>query len=860
MTRYSSSNLCFCLRFNYLILKQKFLEALCITKAVLPEEETKQQTEFSVESVVACLQAVEPFCSSRDDYSSLCLLLTLPRLTEHADYRDWSPSTARVHCFHEASVLVSDFIPADRKLSMAGFCSSPDRLIHLIVKGLLYEASLELCQGQATGEGLLGDGDSLLGVDVLCGSGCDDLDPSLLSWLRSIPPDTFSCTFEQRQLSLHLDRLSRPPTRSVSELLTPIMQKLSPFPSSPLRRHPQSADTCLMSRSLTPALEGFPRGHGGSWVVGPSRSHGDSGASTEEATTMGRGPGSSRSGGSHMSRSFASFHCAGSSGLPQSLIEESPEGPNVVDGTKESECLSHGASHDGEGNISTSVLQSTFKTEEGSEEQFQEYCRQRMRVQQHLEQQEQQRQMYQQMLEEGGVAGDEGTTRHANPGLTQQFLTRSMQKLEEMNISMEGLSPDLPSVEGEVNHGGNFSSLATHSQTRDVTASTGKGDKTVSVSVQQKVSKPAGKMPRPQESPVRFLTSRSSVEGEIVDGHGSGKSVSMQGGTTPDHARSPFSKLASLEDPQAVRAIAFHPSGNLYAVGSNSKALRICQYPETFEFREEVPEPPVLFRRNKHHKGSIYCVAWSPRGDLLATGSNDKCIKVLPFSPDSGNATGPDLEFNMHDGTIRDLAFLERPDSGVPVLISAGAGDCNIYTTDCRDNRGLHALSGHKGHVLALYTWGGWMVASGSQDQTVRFWDLRTPTCVSVIGTSFNGPGSPVASLAVEPSGRLLAAGLEDSSCLLYDIRGGRLVQIYKPHSADVRSLNFSTGAHNLLSASYDHCVALTDLRGDLTKKLPVCIVAKHLDKVIQCRWHPEDMAFLTSSADRTVALWGYRE
>lgn len=63
--------------------------------------------------------------------------------------------------------------------------------------------------------------------------------------------------------------------------------------------------------------------------------------------------------------------------------------------------------------------------------------------------------------------------------------------------------------------------------------------------------------------------------------------------------------------------------------------------------------------------------------------------------------TGPDLEFSMHDGTIRDLAFMEGPESRGAILISAGAGDCNIYTTDCQRGQGLHALSGHTGTLTA---------------------------------------------------------------------------------------------------------------------------------------------------------------
>ena len=37
-----------------------------------------------------------------------------------------------------------------------------------------------------------------------------------------------------------------------------------------------------------------------------------------------------------------------------------------------------------------------------------------------------------------------------------------------------------------------------------------------------------------------------------------------------------FSPVSILEDAQAIRAVCFHPDGKLFAVGSNSKILRIC--------------------------------------------------------------------------------------------------------------------------------------------------------------------------------------------------------------------------------------------------------------------------------------------
>lgn len=52
-----------------------------------------------------------------------------------------------------------------------------------------------------------------------------------------------------------------------------------------------------------------------------------------------------------------------------------------------------------------------------------------------------------------------------------------------------------------------------------------------------------------------------------------------------------------------------------------------------------------MYTKHKHHKGSIYCVAWSPMGDLLATGSNDKTIKMFQYNMDM-NAQG---KLNLQD-------------------------------------------------------------------------------------------------------------------------------------------------------------------------------------------------------------------
>ncbi|XP_047198746.1 WD repeat-containing protein 47 [Hippoglossus stenolepis] len=806
-------------RFRYIILKQKFLEALCVNNAMSAVEEPQNQMEFTMQEAVKCLHSLEEFCPSKDDYSKLCLLLTLPRLTHHAEFRDWNPSTARVHCFEEACVMVAEFIPADRKLSEAGFRASGNRLFQLLIKGILYECCVEFCQSKATGEEIT-ESEVLLGVDLLCGNGCDELDLSLLSWLQNVSPGDFSCAFQQKTLKIHVDRLMKPSKAGHADLLTPLINRLSPCPASPFRQRPHSADT-YMSRSLNPALDGLSHG----LAAQDKRSM--------EANMK-----------SALSRSLVENNVHQQDDSPERKQPQRPDGPNTTRTP-----LTPGK--DGEPPCSTDTNECC-----DSEEHIQEFYRQHLRVQQHLEQKQQQRQLYQQMLLEGGVKPQD----RAQHNLTETFLSRSIQKLEEMNAGIDHKGDEVMTHLGQQWNGLTGSDGASSPRTANARHTPDTGlprDKLGGVSSSTPLRTGSHGLPSLSESPVPNSQSAERIRAPCPTSQEDPGSSATRNTQEVGKSKAQFVKVNQLEDTQAVRAVAFHPSGALYAVGSNSKTLRVCAYPESLSTSPgAVKQPVVRFRRNKHHKGSIYCVAWSHCGQLLATGSNDKYVKVLPFNADSCNATGPDLEFSMHDGTIRDLAFMEGPESGGSILMSAGAGDCNIYTTDCQRGQGLHALSGHTGHILTLYTWGGWMIASGSQDKTVRFWDLRVPSCVRVLGTTLHGSGSAVASVAVDPSGRLLATGQEDSTCMLYDIRGGRIVQTYRPHGSDIRSVRFSPGAHHLLTGSYDNKIIISDLQGDLTKPLPQTVAGEHCDKVIQCRWHPNDRTFISSSADRTVVLW----
>lgn len=129
--------------------------------------------------------------------------------------------------------------------------------------------------------------------------GFSDSDLSLLSWLQSIPPDTFAVPFAQRTLNVDVERLERPSLEtSWTEhmLITPIKPKTFPHSAMPFTRPRSAAD--MMSRSLVPALEAG---------LGP-RSPGPKNMQIPSAALMALSTGDINP----MSRSsFASFHLTG---------------------------------------------------------------------------------------------------------------------------------------------------------------------------------------------------------------------------------------------------------------------------------------------------------------------------------------------------------------------------------------------------------------------------------------------------------------------------------------------------------------------------------------------------------------------
>ncbi|MFN8373945.1 MAG: hypothetical protein U0694_13845 [Anaerolineae bacterium] len=121
---------------------------------------------------------------------------------------------------------------------------------------------------------------------------------------------------------------------------------------------------------------------------------------------------------------------------------------------------------------------------------------------------------------------------------------------------------------------------------------------------------------------------------------------------------------------------------------------------------------------------TVYCLAYSPRGDLLVMGGAHGRILVRDVA-DEKYVTLPSI--SAHDGGVNTLAF--SPDG---TLLVSGSADRTLKIWDVSsgrpDGEPLAVLTGHSADVNSVaFSPDSRYIASAASDQTVRLWGLRKP-------------------------------------------------------------------------------------------------------------------------------------
>ncbi|MFC1637009.1 protein kinase [Planctomycetota bacterium] len=212
---------------------------------------------------------------------------------------------------------------------------------------------------------------------------------------------------------------------------------------------------------------------------------------------------------------------------------------------------------------------------------------------------------------------------------------------------------------------------------------------------------------------------------------------------------------------------------------------------------------------NAHHRtlhaqsDYVACVSFSPQGDILASGSYDKTVKL--WNPANGQ-----LKCTLpHTDQVRSLSF--SPDGKT---LATGCYDGTLQLWDVHTGQVTVTISGDNPISSVVFSPDGRTLATARFNGHVTLWN-RAESELKDLLTIEQPPFLQWDSLAFSPDARTLAIGggqyHKPGEVVLWDKETRRIRATLKGHTNQIRDIAFSPDGKTIVTVNYDRTVRLWD-------------------------------------------------
>lgn len=157
-------------------------------------------------------------------------------------------------------------------------------------------------------------------------------------------------------------------------------------------------------------------------------------------------------------------------------------------------------------------------------------------------------------------------------------------------------------------------------------------------------------------------------------------------------------------------------------------------------------------------------------------------------------------------------------------------------------------LRGHVGSVNFVdYSPDGHVLASASDDHTVRLWDTKSGQCLQILAEH----NAAVNSVSFSPDGHFVASASLDGTIRLWDVKSGKCLHIYKGEkNHNIHSVSFSPDGKHLVSSLFPWGICVWDVA---TGK---CLRIIEDESVVHSVYSPDGKMIVYSSHGNTIYIW----
>jgi serine/threonine protein kinase len=277
-----------------------------------------------------------------------------------------------------------------------------------------------------------------------------------------------------------------------------------------------------------------------------------------------------------------------------------------------------------------------------------------------------------------------------------------------------------------------------------------------------------------------------------------------------------------------VTSVAFSPDSRTLASGSNDRTIKLW----------DVQSQGQIATLTGHSYYSVNSVAFSPDGRTLASGSY-KMIKLWDVQSQREIST-----LTGHSDRVKSVVF--SPNGRT---LASGSYDKTIKLWDVQSQREISTLTGHSSNVMSVaFSPDGRTLASGSDDKTIKLWDVHSQGQIATL----TGHSKTVYSVAFSPDGRTLASGSDDNTIKLWDVQSQGEIATLTGHSSYVKSVAFSPDGGTLASGSGDTTIKLWDVQ----RHRQIATLIGHSNNVFSVAFSPDGRTLASGSEDNKIKLW----